>query len=198
MQHIQGISRYQLRLQSLEDTISQENPVRFIDAFVNSIALEKIGFTPRVLKTEGRPSFDTKVFLKIYLYGYLNGIRSSRRLEKECLRNIELQWLLEAICPNYHSIADFRRDNPKALKQLFKLFVSFLKDAEFIAGEIIAIDVTKSRAHNGKKSNFNQKKIDKHLAYIEAKTQEYLTALDQNDTQKNSINSGSRYQQIYL
>jgi transposase len=185
MQHIQGIARNQLQVSSLEDTISQDNPVRFIDAFVNLIVLEKIGFTPRVLKTEGRPSFDTKVFLKIYLYGYLNGIRSSRRLEKECFRNIELQWLLEAICPNYHSIADFRRDNPKALKQLFKLFVSFLKDAEFIAGEIIAIDVTKSRAHNGKKSNFNQKKIDKHLAYIEAKTQEYLTALDQNDTQKN-------------
>lgn len=198
MQHIQGISCYQLRLQSLEDTISQENPVRFIDAFVNSIDLEKIGFTPRVLKIEGRLSFDTKVFLKIYLYGYLNGIRSSRRLEKECLRNIELQWLLEAICPNYHSIADFRGDNPKALKQLFKLFVFFLKDAELIAGEIIAIDGTKSRAHNGKKSNFNQKKIDKHLAYIEAKTQEYLTALDQNDTKKNSINSGSIYQQIYL
>ena len=109
-----------------------------------------------------------------------------------------MQWLLEAICPNYHSIADFRKDNPKALKQLFKLFVSFLKDAELIAGETIAIDGTKSRAHNGKKSNFNQKKIDKHLAYIEAKTQEYLTALDQNDTQKNSINSGSIYQQIYL
>ncbi|MBM6498135.1 hypothetical protein [Flavobacterium macrobrachii] len=79
MQHIQGISCYQLRLQSLEDTISQENPVRFIDAFVNSIDLEKIGFTPRVLKIEGRLSFDTKVFLKIYLYSYINGIRSSRR-----------------------------------------------------------------------------------------------------------------------
>ncbi|WP_187658209.1 IS1182 family transposase [Flavobacterium macrobrachii] len=196
MQHIQGISRYQLRLQSLEDTISQENPVRFIDAFVNLIDLEKIGFTPRVLKTEGRPSFDTKVFLKIYLYGYLNGIRSSRRLEKECLRNIELQWLLETICPNYHSIVDFRGDNPKALKQLFKLFVSFLKDAELITGETIAIDGTKSRAHNGKKSNFNQKKIDKHLAFIEAKTQEYLTALDQNDTQENSTTVTNIQQKI--
>ena len=196
MQHIQGISRYQLRLQSLEDTISQENPVRFIDAFVNSIDLAKIGFTPRVLKTEGRPSFDTKVFLKIYLYGYLNGIRSSRRLEKECLRNIELQWLLEAICPNYHSIADFRRDNPKALKQLFKLFVSFLKDAELIAGETIAIDGTKSRAHNGKKSNFNQKKIDKHLEYIETKTQEYLSALAQNDDQETSTTVTNIQQKI--
>ena len=96
-----------------------------------------------------------------------------------------MQWLLEAIRPNYHSIADFRKDNPKALKQLFELFVSFLKDADLISGETIAIDGTKSRAHNGKKSNFNQKKIDKHKEYIEAKTQEYLTALDQNDTQEN-------------
>ena len=166
MQHIQGISRHQLQVVSLEDTISQDNPVRFIDAFVNSINLEKIGFTSRVLKTEGRPSFDTKVFLKIYLYGYLNGIRSSRKLEKECLRNLEMQWLIEAIRPNYHSIADFRKDNPKALKQLFKLFVSFLKDADLIAGDTIAIDGTKSRAHNGKKSNFNQRKIDKHKTII--------------------------------
>jgi transposase len=181
---------------SLEDTIAADNPVRFIDAFVNSIDLVKIGFTLRVLKTEGRPSFDTKVFLKIYLYGYINGIRSSRRLEKECLRNLEMQWLLEAICPNYHSIADFRKDNPKALKQLFKLFVSFLKDADLITGNTIAIDGTKSRAHNSKKSNFNQKKIDKHLDYIEAKTQEYLTALDQNDTQENSTTLTNIQQKI--
>ena len=103
MQHIQGISRNQLQVSSLEDTIVANNPVRFIDAFVNSIDLEKIGFTLKLLKTEGRPSFATPVFLKIYLYGYLNGIRSSRRLEKECIRNIELQWLNEAICPNYHT-----------------------------------------------------------------------------------------------
>jgi transposase len=196
MQHIQGISRHQLQVVSLEDTISQDNPIRFIDAFVHSINLERIGFRERVLKTEGRPSFDTKVFLKIYLYGYLNGIRSSRKLEKECFRNLEMQWLLEAIRPNYHSIADFRKDNPKALKQLFKLFVSFLKDADLIGGETIAIDGTKSRAHNGKKSNFNQKKIDKHIAYIEAKTQEYLTALDQNDSQENSTTITNIQQKI--
>jgi transposase len=196
MQHIQGISRNQLQVSSLEDTISADNPVRFMDAFVNLIDLEKIGFQPRVLKTEGRPSFDSKVFLKIYLYGYLNGIRSSRRLEKECLRNIELQWLLEAICPNYHSIADFRKDNPKALKQLFKLFVSFLKDADLISGKTIAIDGTKSRSHNGKKANFNQKKIDKHLQYIEAKTQEYLSALDQNDVQENNTTITNIQQKI--
>ncbi len=185
MQHIQGISRHQLQMISLEDKITADNPIRFIDAFVNTIDLQKIGFISRVLKKEGRPSFDTKVFLKIYLYGYLNGIRSSRRLEKECFRNIELQWLLEAICPNYHSIADFRKENPQALKKLFKLFVLFLKDADLISGDIIAIDGTKSRAHNSKKANYNQKKIDKHLAYIDEKSQEYLDQLTQNDCQEN-------------
>jgi transposase len=91
-----------------------------------------------------------------------------RKLEKECARNIELQWLLCAIIPNYHSISDFRKQNP-SIKKLFKLFVSFLKDAELIGCEIIAIDGTKSRAHN-KKANFNQKKIERHLVYIEERT----------------------------
>ena len=161
--------------------------MRFIEAFVNHIDAVKLGFQPKVLKTEGRPGFRPEVFLKLYLYGYLNGIRSSRRLERECFRNIEVQWLLEDLRPNYHSIADFRKDNPKALKQLFKLFVSFLKDADLIAGETIAIDGTKSRAHNSKKANFNQKKIDKHKEYIESKTQEYLDQLEQNDIQENPI-----------
>ena len=127
MQHIQGICRNQLQMVSLEDKITADNSVRFIEAFVGVLDLQKIGFEPRTLKTEGRPSFQTEVFLKIYLYGYLNGIRSSRKLEKECIRNIEMQWLLQDMRPNYHSIADFRKENPKALKQLFKLFVSFLK-----------------------------------------------------------------------
>ena len=185
MQHITGISRHQMRFSSLEDTISLDNQVRFIDAFVEYIDLSKLEFAVKTLKTEGRPSFNSKVFLKMYLYGYLNGIRSGRDLEKECFRNIEMQWLLEDIRPNYHSISDFRKDNPIALKKLFKLFVSFLKDADLIGGETIAIDGTKSRAHNSKKANFNQKKIDKHLAYIEAKTQEYVDTLEENDGRDN-------------
>lgn len=158
MQHILGISRHQLRISSLEDAISPDNQVRFIDVFVSFVDLSKLGFSVQTLKKEGRPSYRSQVFLKIYLYGYLNGIRSSRKLEKECLRNIELQWLLEAIGPNYHSISDFRKNNPIALKNLFKLFVVFLKDADLIGCETIAIDGTKSRAHNSKKANFNQKK----------------------------------------
>ncbi|WP_369753638.1 IS1182 family transposase [Flavobacterium sp. WC2409] len=186
MQHITGISRHQMRFSSLEDAISTDNQVRFIDAFVGHIDLSKLGFAVKTLKTEGRPSFNSQVFLKIYLYGYLNGFRSGRDLEKECSRNIEMQWLLENIRPNYHSITDFRKNNPLALKNTFKLFVSFLKDSDLIGGETIAIDGTKSRAHNSKKANFNQKKIDKHLEYIESKTQEYLTALDENDVKESA------------
>lgn len=186
MQHIHGISRSQLVFSSLEDCISTDNPVRFIDAFVESIDLQSLGFGLQMLKKEGRPSFDTCVFLKIYLYGYLNGLRSSRKLERECGRNTELQWLLCGLVPNYHSISDFRKDNPTGLKKLFKVFVSFLKDADLIAGETIAIDGTKSRAHNSKKANFSQKKIDKHLAYIEEKTQIYLDDLAHNDAHENS------------
>jgi transposase len=196
MQHIQGISRHQMRFSSLEDTISLDNQVRFIDAFVAFIDISKLDFAIKTLKTEGRPSFNSKVFLKIYLYGYLNGIRSGRDLEKECLRNIEMQWLLEDIRPNYHSISDFRKDNPIALKKLFKIFVSFLKDADLIGGETIAIDGTKSRAHNSKKANFNQKKIDQHLAYIETKTQEYLDALEENDTKENPVKIQNIQQKI--
>ena len=142
MQHITGIPRNQMSFSSLEDSISQANPIRFIDAFVEILELSSLGFSVQTIKSEGRPSFDSKVFLKIYLYGYLNGLRSSRKLEKECVRNIELQWLLCGIVPNYHSISDFRKQNPTGLKKLFKLFVLFLKDAELIAGETIAIDGT--------------------------------------------------------
>ena len=124
MQHIIGIPRNQMFFSSLEENISPENPVRFIDAFVEHLSLVDMGFIVKTLKSEGRPSFDTKVFLKIYLYGYLNGLRSSRKLEKECIRNIELQWLLCGIVPNYHSISDFRKQNPSGLKNIFKLFVT--------------------------------------------------------------------------
>ena len=135
MQHIEGISRHQLRFSSLEDAISADNQVRFIDAFVSFIDLSKLGFAIKTLKHQGRPSYRISIFLKLYLYGYLNGIRSSRKLEAECFRNIELKWLLEDIHPNYHSISDFRKENPLALKNTFKLFVSFLKDADLIGLE---------------------------------------------------------------
>ncbi len=123
------------------------------------------------------------MFVQLHLYGYLNRLRSSRKLEKECERIIELHWLLTVKTPNYHSISDFRKDKPQALKKLFKLFVGFLKDTDLITGETNAIDGTKSRAHNSKKANFNQKKIDRHIEYNDQKVEEYMSVLARADVQ---------------
>jgi transposase/DNA-directed RNA polymerase subunit H (RpoH/RPB5) len=186
MDYIKGNNRAQISICCLEDQIAPDNPVRFIDAFVEHLDLAQLGYITTTLKTEGRPPFHPKVFLKLYLYGYLNGIRSSRKLERESFRNIEVQWLLGELTPNYHSIADFRKVNSKALRNTFKLFVLFLKDAELIGGHTVAIDGTKVRAHNSKKNNYNQKKIDRHLHYIEAKSNEYLKQLEENDAEEST------------
>jgi len=172
---------------SLEELIEADNPVRFVDAFVEKLDLAQLGFQMKDLKNEGRPAFHPKTLLKLYFYGYLNGVRSSRRLEKECRRNIELHWLLSKLAPNYHTIADFRKINPDALRNTFKLFVLFLKDAKLVAGKNIAIDGTKFRAHNGKKNNYSRKKIERHLKYIEDKTNEYLGLLDSTDANENPV-----------
>jgi len=176
-----------MRFSSLEEHISSDNAIRFIDAFVDKLDLTKLQFAVQSIKIEGRPAFEQTAFLKLYLYGYLNGIRSSRRLERECVRNVELHWLLCGQQPNYHSIADFRKDNAQALKNTFKLFVLFLKECELIGGKTVAIDGTKVRANNSKKNNYNQKKIDRHLAYIEEKTTEYLHQLEENDRQDSGL-----------
>jgi transposase len=187
LEHIVSADRHQIELSCLEEMIEQDNAVRFVDVFVNKLDLTQLKFKVKDLKTEGRPSYDSKVFLKLYFYGYLNGLRSSRRLERESKRNIELQWLLCKLVPNYHSIADFRKDNHAALRNTFKLFVLFLKDMDLVSGTHAAIDGTKFRAHNSKKSNYSAKKLERHLTYIEEKTNEYLKELDANDASENSV-----------
>jgi transposase len=182
-----SVQRDQISFGSIEDSIEKDNPVRVIEAFVEHINLKELGFEIGEEKTEGRPSYNAKVFLKLYFYGYLNGLRSSRKLAKECARNIEVQWLLCKLMPNYHSISDFRKNNPKALRNTFKLFVLFLKDADLVSGDLVAIDGTKVRANNSKKNNFSVSKIDRHIEYIENKTNEYLAQLDQNDTQEEPL-----------
>ena len=116
MQHITGLARNQIVFSSLDDTILPDNLGCVINAFVEALSLRAMGFKAQTIKTEGRPSYNSNLFLKIYLYGYLNGLRSSRKLEKECTRNIELQWLLCGIIPNCHSISDCRKQNPTGLK----------------------------------------------------------------------------------
>jgi transposase len=185
MQHISGIPRTQMSFSSLEDTISLNHEIRFIDAFTSKVDLVKLGFQIKTIKSEGRPSYATTMFLRIYLYGYLNKIRSSRALETECKRNIEMQWLIYGIVPNYHSISDFRKDNGKALRNLFKLFVSFLKNEELVTGALIAIDGTKVRASNSKKANYSQKKIDRNIAYIDNQVETYFKEIDEADKNNN-------------
>lgn len=123
MEYISPTPRNQISFGCIDEQIEADNPVRVVDAFVDKLDLKELQFVVTELCSEGRPPFHPTVFLKLYLYGYLNSIRSSRKLEKECYRNIEVQWLLGLLAPNYHSIADFRKTNSKALRNTFKLFV---------------------------------------------------------------------------
>ncbi len=186
MQFIQGSSRHQTYFATLEDQVSADNPVRLIDAFIDKLELEKLGFTKTIHKSEGRPPYAPGVLLKLYLYGYLNKIRSSRKLEKECIRNIELQWLLQHLQPNYHTIADFRKTHEQPLQSMFKLYVQFLSDAGLLGKTTIAVDGSKFKAVNSRKNNYNQKKIDKHQQFIADKTDKYLQQLDELDKQENN------------
>ena len=181
MQHIQGTNRQQTYFSTLEEQVAADNPVRIVDAFVNKLDLQKLGFSQTILKSEGRPPYAPALLLKLYLYGYLNKIRSSRKLEQECSRNIELRWLMQELCPNYHTIADFRKQYSEPLKNLFKLYVHFLDELGLLGKQTIAVDGSKFRAMNSRKNNYNQRKIDKHQAMIEEKADTYLKELDEID-----------------
>jgi transposase len=182
MQFIQGRDRDQSVLfpQTLNQIIDGEHEVRVIDSFINSIQIEDYNFKVKS-SFEGRPSYDPKDLLKLFLYGYLNRIRSSRALEKECYRNIEVMWLLKDLAPDHNTISNFRRDNPVAIKKLFRYTVSIAKNFDLIGGALVAGDSTKLRAQNSKKNNFNPSKLEKHLAYIDAKLDEYTEALSDAD-----------------
>ena len=184
MQFIQGQQRNQTYFATLEDQISADNPVRLMDAFVDKLDLQKLGFSKTVHHSEGRPPYAPAVLLKLYLYGYLNKVRSSRKLERECSRNVELQWLLQNLQPNYHTIADFRKVHARQLQSMFQLYVLFLSEAGLLGKITIAVDGSKFKAVNSKKNNYSQKKIDKHQQLIKDKTEKYLQDLDELDKQE--------------
>jgi transposase len=189
MQFIQGTNRQQTYFTTPDEQVSADNVVRLMDAFIDKLDLQKLRFTGTVHKSEGRPPYAPAVLLKLYLYGYLNKIRSSRKLEKECSRNIELQWLLQGLQPNYHTIADFRKVHALPLQSMFKLYVQFLSDASLLGKTTIGIDGSKFKAVNSKKNNYNQKKIDKYRQFIEDKATKYLQELDELDQQENISSS---------
>ena len=190
MQFIQGNNRHQTYFSTLEDQVTADNPVRLMDAFIDKLDLQKLGFTNTVHKSEGRPPYSPAVLLKLYLYGYLNKIRSSRKLERESSRNTELQWLMQNLQPNYHSIADFRKVHAQPLQHMFKLYVQFLGDTGLLGKTTMAIDGSKLKAVNSKKNNFNQKKIDRYQQFIQDKTAKYLQQLDELDKQENIADDG--------
>jgi len=185
MKFIKGTDRNQVALFpiSLEQSIDEDNEVRIIDLFADSLALLDYGFEMGYVEN-GRPAYHPSDLLKLYIYGYLNKVRSSRDLEKECKRNIEVMWLLRGLQPDHNTISNFRRDNPKAIKKVFRATVQIAKHFDLIGGKLIAGDSTKLRAQNSKKNNFNQKKIDRHVAYIDNKLDEHNKQLAEADEDK--------------
>jgi transposase len=188
MQFIQGKNRTQsiLFTESLDQIISSDNEACMIDLFVESINLSDFKFIIKTTK-EGRPAYHPKDLLKLFVYGYLNHIRSSRQLEKECKRNIELLWLMKELTPDHNTISNFRRDNEKAIRKVFRHTVSIAKHFDLIGGTLVAGDSTKLSAQNSKKNNFNEGKIERHLAYIDAKLDEYNKALADADEDNKQI-----------
>ena len=191
MKYITGQNRNQVPLfaSSIEAAIAQDNEVRLIDMFVDSLKLVDFGFKFTFVEN-GRPAYHPSVLLKLYIYGYLNRIRSSRALEKECGRNIELMWLMNCLVPDHNTIANFRKDNPKAIRKVFRATVQLAKHFNLIGGQLVAGDSTKLRAQNSKKNNFNPRKIEQHIAYIEKKLEEYSKILAVED--KDSISEPQR------
>ncbi len=179
MNHIRGNNRNQIRMLSLEQMVEPEAMVRIIDAFIDILDLKQFGFNYFSLNKEGRPPYHPATLIKLYLYGYQNSIRTCRKLEKACKTNIEVLWLLNEQRPHYKTIANFRKDNPKAFKAVFRYFVAMLKDWKLIDGKTIAIDSFKIRAQNSLKNNFNQTKVKRHIAYIDKKIAQYEQVLDQ-------------------
>lgn len=184
MNHRSGLDRSQTLLfpERLEDYIAAENAVRFLDAFVASLDLHTLGFAKARCAETGRPPYDPAALLKLYLYGYLHRVRSSRSLEAECHRNVELIWLLGKLTPDFKTIADFRKDNLQPLKAVARQFTLLCRKLELFGGELLAIDGSKFAAVNARDQNFNAGKLQDLIARADARLAEYLQQLDTADT----------------
>src|ERR1035437_5704178 len=183
MNHRAGLDRSQTLLfpERLEDYIAAENPVRFLDAFVISLDLHTLGFAKARCAGTGRPPYDPAALLKLYLYGYLHRVRSSRLLEAECHRNVEVLWLLGKLAHDFKTIADFRKDNLKPLKDVARQFTLLCRQLDLFGGELLAIDGSKFAAVNARDQNFNAAKLQDLIARADARLAEYLEQLDTAD-----------------
>src|SRR6202007_2667945 len=180
---IEGQDRKQVTLlpECLDDFVAEDNPVRIIEAFVEELDLASVGFDGAMPSTTGRPSYHPAVLLKIYIYGYLNRVQSTRRLERECQRNLELMWLTGRLAPDFKTIADFRRDNGTGIRNVWRRFVALCGQIKLLSPPGVAIDGSKFKAVNGHDRNFTPAKIQKRREQIEENIHRYLVALDTAD-----------------
>ncbi|EOW2301008.1 TPA: IS1182 family transposase [Pseudomonas aeruginosa] len=186
---IQGEHRGQSVLlpESLDDYVADTNPVRVVDVFVDELDLGRLGFEGVVPAETGRPAYHPAVLLKIYIYGYLNRIQSSRRLERETQRNVELMWLTGRLMPDFKTIANFRKDNGKAIRGVCRQFVVLCQQLGLFAEALVAIDGSKFKAVNNRDRNFTSAKLQRRMEEIESSISRYLTALDTADRQEPAV-----------
>jgi transposase len=184
MNHRSGLDRSQTLLlpERLEDYIAANNPVRFLDAFVAGLDLHTLGFAKAQVAATGRPPYDPADLLKLYLYGYLHRIRSSRLLEAECQRNVEVIWLLGKLAPDFKTIADFRKDNLKPLRAVNRQFTLLCRKLELFGGELLAVDGSKFAAVNARDQNFNAARLQELIERADGRLAEYFEQLDTADT----------------
>ena len=181
--YIQGEERSQVTLlpQCLDDYIAEDNAVRVVDVFVDELDLAALGFDGAAPAATGRPSYHPSVLLKLYIYGYLNRIQSSRRLERECQRNVELMWLTGRLAPDFKTIADFRKDNGKGIRNACKSFVGLCRELKLFTQAVVAIDGSKFKAVNSRERNYTPGKIERRERELEENIQRYLDALETAD-----------------
>lgn len=181
MGRIEGTDREQIQLISYETLVGEEAMVRVIDRYIEVTDLSRLGFQKMEPAQTGRPSYPPEALAKLYVYGYENGIRSSRKLERETLRNVEVMWLINNLQPDYKTISEFRRENLRPLQKLFREFVRLCKSWDLIGGELIAIDGTKMKASNNKKTNFSRKKLNDRIERIDEQIEQYLADIEETD-----------------
>jgi transposase len=185
---VEGADRGQATLlpESLDDWVDESNPVRAVDAFVDALNLAKLGFDGVVPEATGRPSYHPSVLLKLYIYGYLNRVQSSRRLEREAGRNLEVLWLLGRLTPDDKTIADFRKDNGSAIRKVCARFVDLCRKMGLLTKSSVAIDGSKFKAVNNRDRNFTRGKVERRRAQLEESVARYLSQLDTADLQEPS------------
>ena len=185
---IAGTCRTQATLfpDRLDDYITEENTIRVIDVFVDSLDLSTLGFRTMSADT-GRPPYHPCMMLKLFIYGYLNRIQSSRRLEREAGRNVELMWLLERLAPDFKTIADFRKDNAKGIKNTCRTFIDLCRQLNMFTDAIVAIDGSKFKAVNSKENNYTPKKIEFHIRRVEKHIDDYMKQLDAADHKDDQV-----------